>query len=134
MELLKAAALVIAGGSVYVTVELLWRGRSHPGMFALGGLCFYLLGLFDELAPGTPLAAQAVLGGTLVTVLELVFGLLWNRGRRIWDYSGKPLNLRGQICLPYFTAWIALAAAAVPLDDALRLVLFAEPWPGLRLL
>ena len=31
------------GGSAYVLVELLWRGRSHFSMFLLGGLCFWLI-------------------------------------------------------------------------------------------
>jgi len=130
MTIFRAAAPALAGGGLYALTELLWRGRTHWSMAALGGICFWLLGGLDELAPSAPLAVQAMLGGALVTVLEALTGLIVNRGYAVWDYRAVPGNLNGQICLPFFTAWVALAAVAVPLDDALRLLLFREPWPG----
>ena len=44
----------------------------------------------------------------VITGVELVMGLLLNRlmGFNIWDYSNVPLNLLGQVCLPYsFCGW-----------------------------
>ena len=86
------------GGSAYVLVELLWRGRSHFSMFLLGGLCFWLIGRLDRRFP-VPLAAQACLGACVITALELVTGLIVNRwlGLGVWDYSSLPMNFLGQI-------------------------------------
>ena len=83
-----------------------------------------------------PVAAQAVLGAAMVTGLELLTGLVVNRWLKwnVWDYSRQPFNLMGQICLPYFLLWIPLAAAAVFLEDALRLLLFGTPLPVYRLI
>ena len=47
-KLIQFLILFLVGGSVYVMIELLWRGRSYPSMFVLGGICFYLIGLINE--------------------------------------------------------------------------------------
>ena len=44
----KNLALIGCGGTIYVMVELIYRGRSHGSMFLLGGVCFWLIGLLDE--------------------------------------------------------------------------------------
>ena len=127
--------IMILGGCGYVLVELLWRGRSHVSMFLLGGVCFWLIGRLDRDKP-IPLAVQACLGAMLVTALELVTGLVVNcwLKLRVWDYSGLPLNMMGQICLYYFVLWIPLSAGAVVLEDAVRWVLFRRPMPHYSLL
>ena len=104
-------------------------------MFLLGGLCFWLIGQLDH-SRTVPLAAQAVLGAALVTVLELLTGLVVNcrLGLGVWDYSSLPMNYRGQICLAFFLLWIPLSAAAVFADDGLRRLLFGTPMPVYRLL
>ena len=57
---LKETALAVCGGCLYVVLELLWRGRSHWTMFLLGGVCFVLIGLFNE---DIPSAMPVVLPG-----------------------------------------------------------------------
>ena len=47
----------------------------------------------------------------------------------VWDYSGMPLNYKGQICLPFSILWIFVSIAAVVLDDWLRYWLFGEERP-----
>ena len=42
---LKLLVLAVIGGAIYVGIEMLWRGHSHPSMFILGGLCFVSIGL-----------------------------------------------------------------------------------------
>lgn len=135
MEFFKCNVLLLAGGALYCAVELLWRRRTHISMFFVGGLCFVLVGLLDELAPRLPFAMQLMLGAAVITGLELVSGLIVNRLLKlsVWDYSGIRDNFLGQICLPFFSAWLALAALAVPADNLLRLLLFSEPWPPVRL-
>ena len=50
-------------------------------------------------------------------------------GLGVWDYSGMPLNYKGQICLPFSILWIFVSIAAVVLDDWLRYWLFGEEHP-----
>ena len=129
---LKDSLLVLIGGSLYVLLELVWRGRSHWSMALTGGLCFLAAGGLNELSPAMPLIAQAVLGGGIITGLELATGLLVNRDYSVWNYAAVPVNYRGQICLLYSTLWVLLSFVIVFADDALRRVLFAEPLPGYR--
>ena len=59
------------GGTIYVLLELLWRGRSHVSMFCAGGLALLLLhGLFLRFA--LPLFAQCLVGGLVITAIEFV--------------------------------------------------------------
>lgn len=100
----KRCMLFYLGGMLYTGLELLWRRRSHGSMFALGGLCFLLIGRVEKsrLHP----AARAVTEAGAVTALELGCGLLVNRRFRVWDYRRLPMNFRGQICLPFSLLWI----------------------------
>ena len=118
--------ILLAGGTVYVCIELLWRGRSHWSMFLDSGLCAALIGMLNEWAPGLPLSAQAVLGACVITCSELLFGSLFNRSFAVWDYRGLPHNFRGQICPQYFCAWLFIALLAVFLDDVIRLLALGE--------
>lgn len=129
---LKAAVLFLIGGSIYVGIELLWRGHSHPSMFVLGGICFILVGLINERLPWEMgLLWQSLIGACIVTALEFTTGLVVNvwLGLGVWDYSNLPLNLMGQICLPFFLLWIPLVGAAIILDDYIRYWLFNEEKP-----
>jgi len=123
MKLWKYAVRWYLGGMGYTALELLWRGWSHGSMFVVGGLCFLMLGTVGRVR--IPLAARMVLGACLVTAAELLAGLLLNLGlgMRIWDYSGMPCNLLGQICLPYFLLWHPVSLGAILLDAWLRAVL-----------
>lgn len=125
----QTAILGYLGGMLYVLLEWLWRGRSHPSMFLLGGLCFVLLGGFNEgQRPELPLWLQALMGAAVITALELACGLVVNQvlGWAVWDYSHLPLNVLGQICLPFSLLWVPLSAAAVLLEDWLRRLLFGK--------
>ena len=54
-------------------------------------------------------------------------------GLGVWDYSGVRGNLLGQVCMPFFTAWMPLSAFAAVADDFLRLLVFHEPFPPISL-
>ena len=133
---LKFAALALCGGGTYFAIEMIWRGHSHWTMAVLGGICFVLIGGINEFFPWEmPLALQGVIGAAVVTVLEFFSGVILNLwlGLGIWDYSGQPLNLLGQICALYSILWIPIAAAAVILDDWLRYFMFGEERPTYKL-
>lgn len=129
----KGTALAVCGGCLYVILELLWRGRSHWSMFILGGVCFVLIGLLNEVIPrGMPLALQGLVGSVcIVTPLEFVTGCIVNLwlGWDVWDYSNLPFNVMGQICLPFTLLWVVVSAIAVVLDDWLRYIWFDEERP-----
>ena len=114
----KKALLFAAGGSGYVGLELLWRGRSHGSMFVAGGTCFLLLGGLRK-AP-LPLPVKTLLGAAAITGVELGTGMLVNRRYRVWDYRGMPANFRGQICLPYSLLWVPVSLAAMGLHRLLE--------------
>ena len=110
--LLEKSLLFFLGGGGYVLVELLDRGRSHVTMFLAGGTAFLLLGRLEEVRPRLPGLLRALVGAGVITLVELFFGLVFNRDYRVWDYRGLPGNFLGQICPRFFLLWVGLAWAA----------------------
>ncbi len=84
-------------------------------MFLAGGCCFLLLGKLDRTQPRLSLLPRGLAGAGIITMVELLAGLLFNRHYRVWDYRNLPLNFHGQICLPFFLLWIPLSLAAMVL-------------------
>lgn len=128
-ETVENTVLFCVGGIVYIVIELLWRGYSHWSMFFLGGLCFLVLGWLNErMEWETPLLLEMLLGAFLITVLEFGFGYIFNirLGLNVWDYSDMPLNIMGQVCLPYMLLWFILSFFCIVMDDNLRYYLFGE--------
>ena len=113
MKIWKICMLFYTGGATYLTIELLFRGRSYGSMFLAGGLCFLLIGQMSHVSPKLPLILRGILGSLIVTMVEFGAGLLVNREYAVWDYRSQPGNLMGQIC-PLFTAvWIPLSLLAI---------------------
>lgn len=136
-QLLKNMILFLVGGALYIVIELLWRGHSHWTMFILGGICFLYIGLINEELPWEmPLIKQMFIGAVVITMLELLFGILVNGvyNLNVWDYSNMPFNFLGQICLPYSILWFFISLPAIVLDDYLRHWLFGEEKPHYRLI
>jgi uncharacterized membrane protein len=86
-------------------------------MFVLGGICFVLVGNLKRLRPGKKLPARVTEAALIITLLELGCGLLVNRSYRVWDYRNMPLNVFGQICLPFTLLWIPVSFVAMLLYD-----------------
>ena len=118
MAVLYQAFLFLVGGSGYVGLEWLWRGRSHISMFLAGGVCFLLLGRIErvKLSP----AFKCLLGAAIITGVELLVGILFNRDYRVWDYRQMPFHFMGQICLIYSLLWIPVSFGAMLLHRLLR--------------
>ena len=132
----KHLILAIIGGLIYVLIELVWRGHSHWTMFLLGGACFLVLGLINEVIPwDMSLQLQAFMGACIVTALEFLTGCLVNLwlGWGVWDYSGLSGNILGQICPQYFLLWVPVSLVGIVLDDWLRHLLWGEERPRYRL-
>lgn len=131
-KLLKYYTLGTLGGTVYVFIELMWRGYSHWSMFLLGGICFTALGLINEIIPWEmPLTAQMFIGCVIITALEFITGCIVNLwlGWDVWDYSDLPYNLLGQISVVSSVGWYFLSAVGIVLDDWLRYIFFGEEKP-----
>lgn len=129
---LKCLFLYGIGGLLYIALELAWRGHSHWTMFFLGGLCFVLIGAVNEVIPWCmPLWEQTLIGVLIVTGSEFLTGCVVNLwlGWDVWDYSGLPGNILGQVCVQYVLLWVPAALAAVVLDDWLRFWIFKEERP-----
>ena len=122
----KNLLLFIMGGGAYVGLEFLWRGRSHISMFAAGGLCFLLLGKLHRASPSWPLFFKGMAGAGIITSVELLTGLIANRNFTVWDYRQLPLNLWGQICLPFSLLWMPLSLLAIFLYQKIDRLLSAH--------
>lgn len=118
-------------------IELAWRGYSHISMFILGSICFLLLGGINEFLPWElGFVWQMLIGAGIVTILELIFGIVVNvwLELEVWDYSNLPFNFMGQICLPFSFVWTLLSGVAIVVDDYLRYLLFGEEKPHYKIL
>lgn len=136
-KLSKILILLCFGGFIYVGLELLWRGYSHWSMWCLGAICFYCIGLINEVIPWEmPLWKQSVIGAVIIIVLEFFTGCIVNLwlGWNVWDYSNLQFNILGQVSLLFSVIWIFIATAAIILDDYLRYWIFHEEKPHYRLL
>ena len=109
------------GGFLYGLIEVLYRGYTHPSMFLLGGICFLCIGGIRRSFLGACAAQKMLLCAGVVTLLEFLCGMLVNRvlGLGVWDYSAMPLNVMGQVCIPYSAAWCLLAVPAMGADFTL---------------
>lgn len=137
MKALRSLVLIGIGGLLYVMIELAFRGRTHWTMFIVGGLCFWMIGLINEIIPWEmPLWKQCIIGAVIVTTVEFLSGCIINLGLgwNVWDYSNMPLNFLGQICLPFSLLWVLLSAVAIVLDDYLRYWMYGEEKPHYKLL
>lgn len=135
-QLLKYLVLFCTGGLSYLLIEILYRGHTHWTMSILGGICFVLMGLINNiLGFETSLILQMFISALIITVLEFLSGLLLNvyLGLNIWDYSHLPFNLMGQVCLPFSIIWFFLSPLGIFADDFIRWKLFHEPKPHYHL-
>ena len=119
MGLWKKTILFALGGCGYMGLELLWRGWSHGSMFLAGGSCFLLLGKLNHTQPQLSLPLRAAAGAGIITLVEYTTGLLVNRHYTVWDYRAVPLNVHGQICLPFCLLWVPIGLGGMALYDAL---------------
>lgn len=131
----KYEFLFFVGATIYVVIEKIYRGYSHWTMFLLGGICFIAIGLINEVILwDMPLLLQMFISGVIITVLELITGCVVNLwlGWNVWDYSGLPFNLWGQISLFSSIVWVGLSLVGIVLDDFIRWKFFGEDKPHYR--
>ncbi len=126
----KYLFLFLIGGFTYFYMEILFRGYSHFSMIICGGLAFILCGAINQMMHfQIPVISQMFLSTLIITGLEFITGYIvnirlhWN----VWDYSGMPYNLYGQVCAAYSAIWFVLSLICIFADDWIRWKIFDEP-------
>ena len=123
MKQKKADLLLFPLGALgYGAIEILWRGHTHWSMLCAGGICFTVFAKISENLKHISLVLKAVLGGIFITLIELVFGVIFNivLKKNVWDYSKMPFNFLGQICLLYSAFWCILSVIFIPFAGFLK--------------
>lgn len=127
--------LFLCGGSVYYIIEFIYKhifsgGRTHFSMFVVGGIMLIIIGLINEIQTfkGLCLIKQMALSAAIITLAEYISGMIVNvyLGLGVWDYSNLPLNINGQICLPFTIIWFLFSIVPIVLDDFIREKIFKE--------
>lgn len=112
----KYSLLFLTGGTVYPTLEIIFRGRTDISMAAAGGICLCLI---DRVCchdlKFQPLGLRCFAGSGIITGVEFTIGVLVNMVLKmdVWDYSQMPLNILGQICVPFSILWFAATIPAM---------------------
>lgn len=109
----------LVGAVGYPALELIWRRRTHASMALAGGAAMLLIRRVSRMKGG--LLPRSLLCGAGITAIEYAVGRLWNRDHRIWDYRRQPLNLHGQVCLPFSLIWCALSAGVLAVMGSARM-------------
>ena len=92
------------GGTIYYEFEMIFRGFSHWSMFVLGGICLCFIAWQGKMVHWRdPLWRQTVRCVIFVAAGEFFTGIIVNKWLRlnVWDYSDQPMQLFGQICVPF---------------------------------
>ncbi len=126
LKKIKCNLIVFSIGALgYGLIEILWRGRTHWSMLTAGGISFWGLCRISTNLKRLPLVKKAFLGCGLITVIEYIYGIVFNKilGKNVWNYSKMPLNLSGQICALYSFFWFILSLLFIPLANKLHNIL-----------
>ena len=103
-------------------IEVAFDNTSHRSMGILGGVIFVLCGMYDEWFKLPVIALWGLIAIT-VTVGEYFVGRLVNKNYEIWDYRNLPLNIHGQVCLPFTVIWMFIIAPLILyLDTMFKLI------------
>ena len=121
------------GGSIYHAIEILFRGYSHWSMFLLAGIS---MDFFVQQGKWThwkdPLWKQLFRCITFVVSGEFITGIVVNKIMRwnVWDYSQMPLNIFGQICLPFAIIFCCFCYIGIYLCGWISFCLFRGEKPS----
>lgn len=125
MKKLRNLLIIYTFGSfVYSLVEIFSRGFTHWTMVIAGGIVFTFLFLLSEKMEHSYYTTQIITFSILITLIELILGLFLNLKLKmnVWDYSDKPFNLLGQICLYNYVLWIMISIPSAIICKKFRLI------------
>lgn len=106
-DIKKDVSIFTFGGLVYCLLEIIWRRYTHWTMAITGGLCFLVLFKIYTKFKNMALVSKCFIGSFVITTIEFISGCIVNLWLKmnVWDYSKLPMNIMGQICLPYSFLW-----------------------------
>lgn len=125
------------GGCIYYLTEFLFRGFSHWTMFVLGGICLDFFTVQGRMVNWEdPMWRQILRCVIFVVSMEFISGIILNKWMNlgIWDYSGLPFQLFGQICLPFAIIFSGFCAVGILLGGYLLYWLYGEEKPHYHVL
>ncbi len=125
----KNIIIFIIGGFGYGIIEIIFRGFTHWSMIITGGSAFLILYLINE-SIQAPILLKAVAGASIITLLEFSVGLIVNVYFQlgVWDYTGIPLNILGQISPVFTFCWYGISIASFTIFKTFkRLQKFGKP-------
>lgn len=130
--IMKYLFLFWFGGSFYVTLETIYRARSHWTMLLLAGIVFIFLGRMNQIWGWEfPLIWQILIGTTFATVAEFICGCIVNLwlGWNVWDYSELWGNVLGQVTPQFSLIWMPIVLIGIVLDDVICWRFYEEENP-----
>lgn len=113
-KIISAITIFLTGAITYSLTEIAFRGFTHWTMTLTGGIIFSVLYRIHSNLNSIPLWEKCLLGTVIITSFEFTVGVIVNIILRwnVWDYSGVPFNLLGQICLPFTALWFVICIPA----------------------
>ena len=106
-------------------------------MYVLGGICFvffYIQG--ESMGWQEPVWKQTLRCTVFVTAGEFITGIIVNKWLHysVWDYSQMPLQVFGQICVPFMIIFSGLSVLGIFLSGYLAFYLYKEVKPSYHIL
>ena len=99
----------LMGFFLYCLFEIVTRGYTHWTMGVTGGRVISILyGINSQ--NRISLLKNCFIGAFIITAIEFAVGIFDNiiMHWQVWDYSDMPMNILGQICLPFSCLWFIL--------------------------
>lgn len=114
-RIIEFTMIFCIGSLMYGLLEVIYRGFTHPTMALTGGVLFLSLYFINLSLKTRSLVLRGLIGAVIITCTEFFVGVIVNLvfDLHVWDYSGIPGNILGQICLPFSIAWFFLSLSAV---------------------
>ncbi len=115
-QLKKNLALFLTGGTIYPALEILCRGKTDFSMALAGGACLCLINsICNGRLRAMPLSVRCFAGSSIITAVEFGTGVVVNLilKMNVWDYSQMPMNILGQICMPFSILWYVTTLPAM---------------------
>ena len=112
----KNLALFLTGGTIYPALEILCRGKTDFSMALAGGACLCLIdAVCNNRLRAMPLSVKCFAGSSIITAVEFGTGVVVNLILKlnVWDYSQMPMNILGQICMPFSLLWYLVTLPAM---------------------
>lgn len=121
-RIIQLLIIFILSGTIYCIIEILFKGPergTHWSMFMLAGLAgvVFIDGLNNVFSYEMDYLLQGIICSVMITIWEYFTGNIFNLDYSIWDYRDMPLNLNGQICLPFMLVWFIIAMIFIPILD-----------------